>query len=205
MKMILIFLITSLYSLGIISLAPYFTTTIQFSASQLVEMNVFRMISSIVLLPLFEEILFRYHLTKNDFIAGVVTYAMLVFCSFAFVTVPIKGYYSASEVLLALLGLCGLILWNFSDKWKQNVVYNFFFTANTFKTALSVFLFAMVHITNYSLNPSNIFITGIFVLLLHIPISIFFAWVRMTKSHGFLKAFGFHALNNALVFILKFL
>lgn len=147
---------------------------------------------------LWEEFLFRYYLPfKNKF--GAIWLVLIThYTVFKFF---LDGSNNTIYMLISLpLSFCALYLISGFDK---SAVYNLIFLNTKFKVYLSALFFSVVHLTNYNIKISNFLYPLVYVLILHLPFTLFLSHIRLNYKHGFWIATWFHFANNILATVLS--
>lgn len=161
---------------------------------------------AVIIAPITEEIIFRYHLRYKSFIYFFLLIIFLALLAFglgmsmpglidrisaqAMLSKVSSNFFIGPLVLFLWIGLF-LLLHQWDKKVPEERVIKIFPAV----FYLSALIFALVHISNFELDPSRWFIAPLLVVPQFI-LALYLGYVRMTN--GILYSIYVHALNNAI-------
>ena len=150
-------------------------------------------------LAVFEEFISRFFIK----IKGWISILWLFLYTYFFIISPFFFVFKINLPIIniSVMAICcvsALILHKFYS-YKLNSTIS----STSTKIVVSVLGFALIHLSNYDVKPSQLIYMIPIILLNHCPFAYFLAKIHLNYKHGFWIATGFHFLSNALVIVLS--
>lgn len=152
---------------------------------------------AIVLAPIIEEMLFRFHLRYKNLI-WLFLYIAMFLVAWSMVSLRF-GTVHPWELALDLQGaivpllvfvVCFILMFGFKETYASSYRIVFYVTA---------IVFALAHISNFQIEPERIFITPLLVLPQFI-LGLYLGYVRIKR--GIASSIFIHAFNNSIPFMI---
>lgn len=156
------------------------------------------------LAALTEELIFRFMLTKKGFFHGIWILLLCIFVYLNFFIFPNKE--SLPNSFVPIIGIFFLVILIFSKfKTFTEKYLEYLYNPGLFSISFSSLVFIVVHLPNFTNWQSNLVLLSLFLLLIHLPSTLFYCWVRISRKYGFWWSAFFHGLNNLMVLVLVLL
>jgi hypothetical protein len=151
-----------------------------------------------------EELIFRFMLTKKGFFHGMWILLLCIFVYLNYFIFPNKE--SLPNFFVPTIGIFVLVILIFSKfKAFTEIYLKYLYNPSLFSISFSSLVFIAVHLPNFINWQSNLVSLSLFLLLIHLPSTLFYCWVRISRRYGFWWSTFYHGLNNLFVLVLTIL
>lgn len=144
---------------------------------------------------LFEELQFRFMLTKRGFFHAFWCLLLVSLAYLTFFVFPDKSQPSTIFLIIFFLS-CLFVLIDSRFKLFTQKYLKYLYNPGLFSIALSNFIFVTIHMTNYVNWKEHLVVLFFYQLLLHMPQSLIYTSARLNLKNGFAWAVWFHFLSN---------
>ncbi|MCU0440807.1 MAG: CPBP family glutamic-type intramembrane protease [Bacteroidia bacterium] len=156
-----------------------------------------------ILFPVIEELLFRLHLKS---VKG--SYIFYLFICFVLAVLLINAFFLRTQVAVALFVLLCVFLFTILLTWPYLKQYQFTCIRFLLKyfhihVWLSAVVFAMMHVTNYTLYSTTALLLSPLLVLPQLFAGLTLSYIRL--KYGILSSIIMHGLHNGLLFTVMYL
>ena len=158
-------------------------------------------VSVLFVLAAFEEFISRFFIKIKSWVSIVWLFLYTYFFIISPFFFVFKINLSVIDISVITISCVSAVILNKFSNYKFNSIIS----STSTKIVISVVGFALIHLSNYDVEPAQLIYMIPIILLNHCPFAYFLATIHLNYKHGFWIATGFHFLNNVLVMILNFI